>query len=112
MEENYQERRKHARLQLALPMHLQWVNGEGIVSNKSCDSVNVSTGGVYYKSKREIPLDTDATVVFNLPVNDLVNFRILRARGKVVRVEKSETDDNGIALEFLGELKFSTVYNN
>jgi c-di-GMP-binding flagellar brake protein YcgR len=112
MEENPQERRKHVRLNLTLPMHLQWVNEEGVVSNKSCDSVNVSTGGVYYKSNKEIPLNMDATVIFNLPVNDLVNFRVLRTRGKVVRVEKSEKDAYGVALEFLGELKFSTVYND
>jgi hypothetical protein len=112
MEENSRERRKHSRLRLDLPMHLQWVDKKGIVSSKSCNSLNVSAGGVYYKSKEELPLDTDATVVFSLPVNDLVNFRVLRTMGKVVRVEKSGTDRNGIALEFLGELKFSTVYND
>ncbi len=112
MQESFKERRKHARLSLALPMYLQWVNKDGIMSSKNCNSLNVSAGGVYYKSEEELPLDTDATVVFNLPVNDLVDFRVLRAQGKVVRVEKSKTDHKGIALEFLGELKFSTIYNN
>ncbi|MDD5455171.1 MAG: PilZ domain-containing protein [Candidatus Ratteibacteria bacterium] len=114
MEENFQERRKHARLHLALPMYLQWVNKDGIVANENCNSLNVSAGGVYYKSQEGLPLDTDTMVVFNLPLNDLVNFRILRTRGKVIRVEQPETDKNkkGIALKFLGELKFSAIYND
>jgi hypothetical protein len=93
-------------------MHLQWINKDGLVSNKSCNSVNVSAGGVYYKNCKSLPLDTDAMIVFKLPANDFVNFRILRTRGKVVRVEKSETDDNGIALKFSGELKFAAIYND
>ncbi len=112
MDENPQERRKHARLHLTLPMHLQWINEDGVISHKSCDSINISTSGVYYKSNKEIPLNTDTTVIFNLPANDLVNFRVLRTRGKVVRVEKSEKDAHGVALEFLGDLKFSTIYND
>ncbi|MCK4905701.1 PilZ domain-containing protein [bacterium] len=112
MEANGRERRRYVRLRLDLPMHLQWITKNGIVSSKSCNSSNVSAGGVYYKSKKELPLDTDAMIVFNLPVNDLANFRILRTRGKVIRVEKSETDKKGIVLEFLGELKFSAIYND
>ncbi len=112
MEENLRERRKHARLNLTLPMHLQWIKGEGVISQKSCDSVNISAGGVYYKSNKKVPLDADALIIFNLPVNDLVNFRVLRARGTVIRVEKSEKDMHGIALKFLGELKFATIYND
>jgi len=107
-----EERRKHTRLSLALPMHLQWVNEEGVISHKSCDSVNISAGGVYYKSNKKVPLDTDVLVVFNLPANYLVNLRVLRTRGRVVRLEKTKKNSYGVALKFLSELKFSTVYND
>lgn len=112
MKQDFCERRKHARLLLSLPMQVQWVNEEGTISKENCKSVNVSAGGVYYKSREEIPLDTNATVIFNLTLNGLANSRMLRIRGRVVRVEEGDMEKKGIALKFLEELKFSTSYNN
>ena len=54
MEQNFCERRKHARLLLSLPMQVQWINEEGRMFIESRKSVNVSTSGVYYKSREEL----------------------------------------------------------
>ncbi len=110
MKQNFCERRKHARLLLSLPMQVQWINEEGRMFIESCKSVNVSTSGVYYKSREELPLGTEGTVTFNLTLNGLASSRILRTRGRVVRIEEAETEKKGIALKFLEELKFSTSY--
>jgi len=91
-------------------MQVQWVNEEGRMFSESCKSVNVSTSGVYYNSREGLPLETDATITFELPFNNLVNLRILRTQGKVVRIEEVETEKKGIALKFIEELKFSTPY--
>jgi c-di-GMP-binding flagellar brake protein YcgR len=108
MKQNFQERRKHSRLLLSLPMQIQWANEKGMTFIESCKSTNVSTGGVYYKSREGLPLETDAIVTFDLPFS----FKMLRTRGKVVRIEGVETEEKGIALKFLEELKFSTPYTN
>lgn len=110
--QNFQERRKRARLSLSLPMQVQWINKEGVMFSENCKSVNVSTDGVYYESSEKLPLETDATVTFDLPFDSLANLRILRTRGRVVRIEKAETEKRGIALKFMEELKFSTPYAN
>lgn len=108
---NSVQRRKHARLLLALPMRVQWVNDEGRIFNEICRSVNISTGGVYYKSREYLPIGTDTNVILDLPLNNNVSdFGILSTRGRVVRVEEIEMRDKGIALRFLEELKFSTSY--
>ena len=112
MKQNFQERRKHDRFLLSLPVQVQWINEKGMMFSENCKSVNVSTDGVYYKSSKGLPLETDTTVTLDLPFNSLTNLRILRTRGKVVRIEKAETEKRGIALKFMEELKFSTPYNN
>lgn len=112
MTEKFKERRKHSRLLLSLPMRLQWVNEEGNILNKTYNSVNISTGGVYYRSEEKIPLGTDTIVTFDLPSNELVALRVLKTRGKVIRIEDDGSEQKGIALQFVDDLRFSTLYNN
>jgi c-di-GMP-binding flagellar brake protein YcgR len=108
--ETITERRKHDRLLLSLPMQIQWVNDEGRIFNESSKSVNISLGGVYFKSREKLPIGKDAMVTFDLPFYSISNLGVLKTRGEVVRIEETKTDEGGIALKFLEELKFSTVY--
>ena len=111
--ESFSERRKHKRLLLTLPMQVQWVHEDGRVFSETCKSINISTGGVYYKSREVIPLGTDTIVALDLPFTiGVTDSGIIRTRGRVIRVDNGEKKKKGIALRFLEELKFSTFYNN
>lgn len=108
--ETITERRKHNRLLLSLPMQIQWVNDEDRIFNEGSRSVNVSLGGVYFKSREKLPIGKDTMVTFDLPFYSISNLGVLKTRGEVVRVEETRTNERGIALKFLEELKFSTTY--
>ena len=114
MKDVFRERRKHGRVLLSLPMKVQWTSEEGVMSSEDCKSINISTGGVYCKTLRELPVDIDATVTFDLPIEeaDDSNVRMLRTRGRVVRIENTSVEEKCLALKFLDELKFSSSYND
>lgn len=111
MRQDFIERRKHPRLLLSLPMQIQGVNEVGERFSEMCESVNISTGGVYYRSFQKLSPGVEATVTFDLPFNNVGNFRILKTRGRVLRVEEGSGEEKGVALKFVEELKFFTRYN-
>ena len=111
VKQNSYEKRRSPRLLLSLPMHIQGVNEVGERFNERCESINMSTGGVYYEGLQKPSQETEAIVTFDLPFDNVGNFRILKTRGRVIRVEKGTGVEKGIALKFLEELRFFTPYN-
>ena len=95
--------RKHFRLDVEIPIHIVDIIVESednsyITENFIGEIVNISRGGLYFKSDREIPVSTILKVVVDLE-SKLQGFLNIEALTMVVRVDELE-DSFGIALMF------------
>jgi c-di-GMP-binding flagellar brake protein YcgR len=109
------EKRRHHRLTAALHIFYERMGTE---ENKNQVhkgfTENISMGGMYFVSSetpiKNLNIDDILSVNIKIPRHnyDLSWTNTLRARGKVVRIEKSpeKPDFIGIALKFLEDLRF------
>ena len=82
-------------------MQVQGVNENGEKFSERSESFNIGTGGVYYKTLQKLFPGTEATVTFDLPFDNVGNFRILKTRGRVVRIDKNQGEGKGIGIRTL-----------
>ena len=100
------ERRGNARLLLSLPMEIQQVNEHGEKVSQECESIDISREDVCFRGAQKLSPGADITVTFYLPFDNGGHFRILKTRGRVVRVRENSGEEKETALKFVEELKF------
>ena len=100
------EKRAYPRLLLSLPLQIQGIGEQGKQISERCECIDISRGGVCYKGLRELPLGMEMMVTFDLSLDNIEEFKTLRTRGRVVRVEGNSEKEKEIALQFVEELHF------
>jgi len=101
------ERRGNQRLQLEIPVHIQWRDSQGSCEEDSL-TINVSTHGAYFMMEQEVAANQVLDVSMGVPNKyyGLLPSAMLRARGRVVRVEPLPEDQRvttlrqGVAVNF------------
>ena len=103
-----EERRKFARLNLELPIHISGTDAEGHMLEESSLTVNVSARGAYFTSQTPFraPMDLDVSISVPYSVWGKLPFPRLEAPARVVRVDSpphravDDSDQWGVAVCF------------
>jgi uncharacterized protein (TIGR02266 family) len=86
------DKRKHTRIPVTA--RVSTVNGD---KKDFYFTKDLSIGGVFLVTEREIPVDT----VINLEISVQGISDLLRIKGKVVRIEKREDKVEGVGIKFI-----------
>ena len=105
-----EERRRFARLNLELPIHISGRDAEGRKLEENSLTVNVSARGAYFTSQTAFraPMDLDVSISVPYSVWGKLPFPLLEAPARVVRLDwpshcVSDDDDSngwGVAICF------------
>ena len=114
--EKRQERRKFARLNLELPIHISGTDADGHKWEESSVTVNVSARGAYFTSHTPFrdPMDLDVSISVPYSVWGKLPFPRLEAPARVVRLDSQPRhapngpDRWGVAVSF--EKALSTTF--
>lgn len=104
------ERRKQERYHLIIPTRLVITDNGQAAEVIEMNTLNISAGGVYFKTPQKIPEGTQVNMSFVLPIEKLTRMlgvtSYVKLKGKVIRVEME-----GIAICFDKDYKILPFRN-
>lgn len=107
--ETSEDRRRFARLNLELPIHISGTDAEGRKLEENSLTVNVSARGAYFTSQTPFraPMDLDVSISVPYSVWGKLPFPLLEAPARVVRLDwpshhgsEDNSDGWGVAVCF------------
>ena len=95
------ERRMSPRVAAPYPVRLKSTDSEGRRFKEETLIENLSSGGLYLRLTRAVPIGAEVALAARLSTMDeMVDGLRLAARGTVVRVEPKPEGDYGVAVKF------------